>query len=205
MADIEIEGGKYGINIGNQQFTLRNINISKAQIGIYQIWNWGFTYSGLQISDCGTAFSMVNGYDGKALLIGSVVIIDSKISNCPIFMDSVSLNGAYHDISRMANPREDLEYNHEPYRRWPAHAREHRAGQRAHRCYRLWLHTTSGGHYDYWSLGPRQQVLSKWPREVSGMDRHCWSTPRTSRPGQVLLKVEATVREPQRWRLHQRS
>lgn len=90
MADLEIEGGKYGINIGNQQFTIRNVRISKAQIGISQIWNWGFLYSEIYISDCGTAFSMTSGYETNELQIGSVVFIDSEITNCPIFMDSVS-------------------------------------------------------------------------------------------------------------------
>jgi glucan 1,3-beta-glucosidase len=88
MADLEIEGGLYGINIGNQQFTIRNVKISKAQIGISQIWNWGFLYSGISISDCGTAFSMISGYKDNNLQIGSVVFIDSEITNCPIFMDS---------------------------------------------------------------------------------------------------------------------
>ena len=90
MADLEIEGGKYGLNIGNQQFTMRNIKISKAQIGISQIWNWGWLYSGLSISDCGTAFQMINGYDVEKLQVGSVVVIDSEITNCPVFMDTVS-------------------------------------------------------------------------------------------------------------------
>jgi len=99
LADLEIEGGKYGINIGNQQFTLRNIKISKAQIGISQIWNWGFLYSGLSISDCGVAFSMINGYLEDKLQVGSVVIIDSEITNCPLFMDSVSLENISHSIT----------------------------------------------------------------------------------------------------------
>ncbi|KAH7400751.1 exo-beta 1,3 glucanase-like protein [Phaeosphaeria sp. MPI-PUGE-AT-0046c] len=88
MADLEIEGGKYGLNIGNQQFTMRNIKISKAVVGISQIWNWGWLYSGLSISECGAAFQMINGYDVEKLQIGSVVIIDSEITNCPIFMDT---------------------------------------------------------------------------------------------------------------------
>jgi len=87
MADIEIVGGQYGMNIGNQQFTMRNINISKAIIGISQIWNWGWLYSGLSISDCETAFSMINGYLANKLEVGSVVIIDSEITNCGRFVD----------------------------------------------------------------------------------------------------------------------
>jgi glucan 1,3-beta-glucosidase len=75
------------MNIGNQQFTMRNIKISKAVTGISQIWNWGWLYSGLSISDCGTAFSMSNGAQSNKLEVGSVVIIDSEITNCPTFVD----------------------------------------------------------------------------------------------------------------------
>ncbi|KAF3048908.1 exo-1,3-beta-glucanase [Didymella keratinophila] len=87
MADLDIEGGLYGMNIGNQQFTMRNVKISKAVVGISQIWNWGWLYSGLSISDCGTAFSMTNGASAGKLEVGSVVIIDSVITNCPTFVD----------------------------------------------------------------------------------------------------------------------
>lgn len=79
MADLDIEGGLYGLNIGNQQFTLRNVKVSKAVVGISQIWDWGFLYSGLSISDCGTAFSMTNGASAGKLEVGSVVIIDSTL------------------------------------------------------------------------------------------------------------------------------
>ncbi|CAI9636279.1 glycoside hydrolase family 55 protein [Alternaria burnsii] len=87
MADLDIEGGLYGMNIGNQQFTMRNVKISKAVTGISQIWDWGWLYSGLSISDCGTAFSMSNGAAANKLEVGSVVIIDSEITNCQKFVD----------------------------------------------------------------------------------------------------------------------
>lgn len=32
LVDLEIIGGLYGMNIGNQQFTMRGIKISKAQV-----------------------------------------------------------------------------------------------------------------------------------------------------------------------------
>jgi glucan 1,3-beta-glucosidase len=88
MADLDITGGLYGMNIGNQQFTMRNIKISKAVVGISQIWDWGWLYSGLQISDCGTAFSMGNGGSAGKQEVGSAVIIDSEITNCQKFVDS---------------------------------------------------------------------------------------------------------------------
>ena len=83
MVDLETVGGLYGLNIGNQQFTMRGVKISNAVVGISQIWNWGWLYQGLTISNCGTAFSMKNVDQGK-LQVGSVVIADSDIINCPV-------------------------------------------------------------------------------------------------------------------------
>jgi glucan 1,3-beta-glucosidase len=89
MVDLEISGGLYGMNIGNQQFTMRGIRISNAVIGISQIWSWGWLYQGLTITNCQTAFSMINGGSSQQT-VGSVVIIDSDITNCPTFVDMVS-------------------------------------------------------------------------------------------------------------------
>lgn len=87
ISDVNITGGLYGANIGNQQFTMRNLVISNAVVGISQIWDWSWTYSGLTISNCGTAFSMSNGGSG-AQNVGSVNIIDSTINNCPVFVST---------------------------------------------------------------------------------------------------------------------
>ncbi|KAF1978534.1 exo-beta 1,3 glucanase-like protein [Bimuria novae-zelandiae CBS 107.79] len=89
LTDIETVGGKYGLNVGNQQFTMKNIKISNAVVGISQIWNWGWLWKGLTISDCGTAFSMTSLKDNQRdQNVASVIIIDSTITNCPVFVDS---------------------------------------------------------------------------------------------------------------------
>ncbi|KAK7191233.1 hypothetical protein DPSP01_008305 [Paraphaeosphaeria sporulosa] len=90
LTDIETVGGLYGLNVGNQQFTMKNIKISNAVIGISQIWNWGWLWKGLTISDCSTAaFSMKGLKDNSPdQNVASVIIIDSTITNCPIFVDS---------------------------------------------------------------------------------------------------------------------
>lgn len=71
---------------------MKNIKISNAVIGINQIWNWGWLWKGLTISDCSTAaFSMKGLKDNSPdQNVASVNIIDSTITNCPIFVDSVS-------------------------------------------------------------------------------------------------------------------
>ena len=85
--NIEIIGGLYGANIGNQQYTSKNLRISDSVVCISQIWNWGWTYQGLTLSNCSTALSMVNGGPGSQT-VGSVLVIDSTIQNCRVFVDT---------------------------------------------------------------------------------------------------------------------
>ncbi|KAJ5679840.1 CAZyme family GH55 [Penicillium macrosclerotiorum] len=87
LTDITITGGLYGANIGNQQFTMRNLDISDAVTGISQIWNWGWTYQGLTLTNCTTAVSISNGGAGNQL-VGSVTVLDSSIVDCSTFIDT---------------------------------------------------------------------------------------------------------------------
>jgi glucan 1,3-beta-glucosidase len=47
--------------LSNQQFTIRNIKISNAASAIFQLWNWGFTWQNIQISNCGVGFDLATG------------------------------------------------------------------------------------------------------------------------------------------------
>lgn len=85
LTDVTITGGLYGLNVGNQQFTMRNVAISNAVTAISQIWNWGWTYSGLTIDSCTTAFDFSIG-GSSAIGAGSVTIIDSTITNTNTFL-----------------------------------------------------------------------------------------------------------------------
>ncbi|KAJ5544547.1 hypothetical protein N7535_007055 [Penicillium sp. DV-2018c] len=85
MADVTITGGLYGANVGNQQFTMRNIVIQNAVTCISQIWDWGWTYQELELTNCQVGISIENGGAGNQL-VGSVNVIDSTIRNCPTFV-----------------------------------------------------------------------------------------------------------------------
>ncbi|KAJ5733594.1 Pectin lyase fold/virulence factor [Penicillium malachiteum] len=85
LNDIVTTGGLYGANIGNQQFTMRNLTINNAVTAVSQIWSWGWTYQGLNINNCTTAISINNGGSGDQL-VGSVNVIDSSISDCSTFV-----------------------------------------------------------------------------------------------------------------------
>ncbi|GJJ16246.1 hypothetical protein Clacol_010542 [Clathrus columnatus] len=52
LASITFNGGKMGMNTGNQQFTIRNVTINNAQIGMFMNWNWAWTLQGLNINNC---------------------------------------------------------------------------------------------------------------------------------------------------------
>lgn len=66
---------------------MRNLHISDAVVGISQIWNWGWTYQGLTLTNCTTAFSIANGGPG-AQLVGSAIVLDSTIEDCPVFVET---------------------------------------------------------------------------------------------------------------------
>ncbi|CDO72902.1 Glycoside Hydrolase Family 55 protein [Trametes cinnabarina] len=72
MGDLVFNGGKYGLWVGNQQFTVRNITVNNADTAVYSIWNWGWTFQGVTINNCQT--------------VGAVAIIDAFASNTPIFL-----------------------------------------------------------------------------------------------------------------------
>ena len=47
MTDLVFNGGLYGGNWGNQQFTMRNMTFNNVVVGINMIWDWGWTFKGM--------------------------------------------------------------------------------------------------------------------------------------------------------------
>jgi len=77
MGDMIVNGGKVGLWVGNQQFTVRNVTINNAQTGILMVWNWGWTFQSINMNNCGIGFDVNQG-------AGHVGIIDAVISDTPI-------------------------------------------------------------------------------------------------------------------------
>ena len=44
MTDLTFNGGLIGAQVGNQQFTMRNLTFNNCVTAISQIWNWGWVY-----------------------------------------------------------------------------------------------------------------------------------------------------------------
>jgi glucan 1,3-beta-glucosidase len=75
MSDLVFDGGLYGMWIGNQQFTSRNITIRGASTAaIYLNWDWAWTFHGLTISNTPVGIDV-----GSAT--GSLLIADSTFTN----------------------------------------------------------------------------------------------------------------------------
>jgi glucan 1,3-beta-glucosidase len=85
VTDLSFEGGLNGLQVGNQQFTMRNLKFDGVVTAINQLWDWGWTYKSLSINNCQVGISMgaVNP-DTGVLSVGSVVIVDSVISNTKV-------------------------------------------------------------------------------------------------------------------------
>ncbi|OJA12371.1 hypothetical protein AZE42_04340 [Rhizopogon vesiculosus] len=87
MGDLVFNGGKYGIQVGNQQFTVRNLTVNNAATAVSGIWNWGFTFQGVTINDCQVGFDiMTGGTSARLQSVGSEAIIDAVVTNTPIFL-----------------------------------------------------------------------------------------------------------------------
>ncbi|KAJ7871396.1 exo-beta-1,3-glucanase [Mycena olivaceomarginata] len=83
MGDLDFHGGKFGMWVGNQQFTVRNITISDAQTAILGVWAWGWTFQGVTINNCSVGFDLLGG-------VGAEAIIDAVVSDTPIFVRSAA-------------------------------------------------------------------------------------------------------------------
>jgi hypothetical protein len=83
MTDLVFEGGNYGFNVGNQQFTTRNLTFNNVVTAINQLWDWGWTYSGVTINNCQVGLNVSAG-GPQAVNVGSITLFDSEINNTPI-------------------------------------------------------------------------------------------------------------------------
>lgn len=83
MTDLTFNGGNLCLQVGNQQFTMRNIVFNNCVTAISQLWSWGWLYQGLQINNCQRGIDISAG-GRTAQNIGSVTIIDSTITHTPV-------------------------------------------------------------------------------------------------------------------------
>ncbi|KAJ6547050.1 exo-beta-1,3-glucanase [Mycena capillaripes] len=96
MGDLVFNGGKFGIwsDALVCRFTVRNITVNNAQVGIFGAWNWGWTFQGVTLNNCQVGFDLATGGGSAAQTVGGEAIIDATVSNTPIFVrTSAASNG----------------------------------------------------------------------------------------------------------------
>jgi glucan 1,3-beta-glucosidase len=82
MSDLTFNGGNYGMFLGNQQFTTRNLKFNGCQTAIFMNWNWAWTFKSLDINNCNVGLNMSTSPSNQT--VGSVMMLDSKLTNTPI-------------------------------------------------------------------------------------------------------------------------
>ncbi|QKX62004.1 uncharacterized protein TRUGW13939_09160 [Talaromyces rugulosus] len=80
MTDLTFNGGNYGMFLGNQQFTTRNLTFNGCNTAIFMNWNWAWTFKSVTVTDCAVALNMSNVADANNQTVGSVMLLDSSIS-----------------------------------------------------------------------------------------------------------------------------
>ncbi|KAK2461103.1 hypothetical protein APHAL10511_006882 [Amanita phalloides] len=89
MGDMVFNGGKYGMWVGNQQFTVRNITVNNAQSAIFMNWNWSWTFQTVFINNCKVGFDVVTGgIRGGNGGAGSMSIIDVTVCDTNVFVQT---------------------------------------------------------------------------------------------------------------------
>ncbi|KAI0139017.1 glycoside hydrolase family 55 protein [Hypoxylon sp. NC0597] len=98
MSDLTFNGGATGASMGNQQYTMRNLVFNNCQTAIIQLWNWGWTYIGLQINNCQKGIDITAG-GSDAIATGSITVIDSSFKDTPVGIISVWQSGSKPDTA----------------------------------------------------------------------------------------------------------
>ncbi|CAO3667062.1 unnamed protein product [Umbelopsis vinacea] len=96
MSDLIFNGGKYGLWVGSQQFTSRNLTFNNAQTAVYMNWNWAWTFKTITINSCQTGIDMTAG-GATNQGVGSVLLMDASITNTPV--------GVLTDTSASSTPK----------------------------------------------------------------------------------------------------
>jgi len=85
-SDLTIIGGQTGLQVGNQQWTWLNINITGSKTScVNQIWNWVSAFAGLSLSNCPIGIQLCGNNDGGLLLL------DSSATDVPLVLQTTGI------------------------------------------------------------------------------------------------------------------
>ncbi|EER43715.1 exo-beta-1,3-glucanase [Histoplasma capsulatum H143] len=84
VSDLVFNGGSIGWRAGSQQYTAMNLKFNDCLTAIQMIWSWGFNWQRVEVTGGAVAFNISGRGGSTGQGIGSVSIIDSQITDCPI-------------------------------------------------------------------------------------------------------------------------
>ncbi|KAI0542146.1 pectate lyase superfamily protein-domain-containing protein [Xylaria digitata] len=117
LGDLTFIGGAIGMRCGSQQFTSRNLRFQFCIQAIEMIWDWGWTWHGLDILLCQIGINVTALTSATALHnqgVGAIAVLDSVFTNVPIailhggrtniMLENVQLNNAPIAIGYSGGP-----------------------------------------------------------------------------------------------------
>lgn len=81
-SDLVFNGGNYGMFVGNQQFTTRNLTFNGCGTAVFMNWNWVWNLKSITVNNCGVGVNMSQINQGNQT-VGSVLVQDSKFVGTP--------------------------------------------------------------------------------------------------------------------------
>ncbi|GAO17591.1 hypothetical protein UVI_02050750 [Ustilaginoidea virens] len=82
MSEVVIDGGKYGLYGGNQQYTVNSFLItSQTTSCICLIWDWGWTWTNLILADAPVGITLLNPEAPGSQPPGSIYLLDTAFLN----------------------------------------------------------------------------------------------------------------------------
>ncbi|KAJ7768007.1 glycoside hydrolase family 55 protein [Mycena olivaceomarginata] len=93
VGDLVFNGGKIGMSVGNQQFTVRNVIVNNAQTA-HQTYPSckGWTFQRVTFNNRSIGFDVSTGGGGPQPVVAEA-IIDATVLNTPIFLRSSAGSG----------------------------------------------------------------------------------------------------------------
>ncbi|KAF2420339.1 pectin lyase-like protein [Tothia fuscella] len=118
VSDLTFTGGKWAWVAGSQQYTTRNIVFKNCKTAVYMLWDWGWTFKNITVSNSQVAIDTTSQSDspdsntGRLQGVGSLTVLDSFFSNVDevirvnpasrlrpaIYLDNLRLQQASHVV-----------------------------------------------------------------------------------------------------------
>lgn len=94
MSDLTFNGGSYGAQFGNQQYTMRNLVFNNQGTAAFQmLWDWDWTFMNLTINNAPLGIDMSAGGSTNQA-VGSIIVTDSTFNNVGVGIKTAYDNSA---------------------------------------------------------------------------------------------------------------